>query len=191
MQSLGDIARVINTTPTSILPWHVTPFEVFFGHKPRFNKYIPTTSANSDTSSEHSSHSSLSGENSCSGNNNDTDESIPEETEDNITAIFTALEQRVFKKNIKISAGYAKRGSLSKAVFKIGDIVTLAVEKKRRVVGEPLRLSCRIVDVEVEKYSLLSAIGWLSGWFTGNQLNETRGAIVSTNIPLLPRESKE
>jgi hypothetical protein len=189
MQSLGDIARVINTTPTSVLPRHVTPFEVFFGRKPRFDKYMPTY-ADSDTSSEHSLHSSLSGENGCSDNNSDTDESIPEETEEDITAILTALEQRVFKKNIKISAGYAKRGGLSTAVFKIGDIVTLAVEKKRRVVGEPLRLPCRIVDVEGEKYSLLSAIGWLSGWFTGNQLNETRGAMVSTNIPLLPLGSK-
>jgi hypothetical protein len=37
---------------------------------------------------------------------------------------------------------------------------------------------------------LLSAIGWLSCWFAGNQLNETRGAMVSTNIPHLPHGSK-
>jgi hypothetical protein len=74
-------------------------------------------------------------------------------------AVLTALEQRVFKKNIKVNAGYAKRGGISKAVFQMGDIVTLAVEKKRRVVGEPLWLPCRIVGIEAEKYSLLSALG--------------------------------
>jgi hypothetical protein len=92
MQSLGDIARVINTIPTSVLPQHVTPFEVFFSHKLRFDKYM-LTYANSDTSSKYSSHSNLSRENSYSDNNSDTDESILEETEDDITTILTALEQ--------------------------------------------------------------------------------------------------
>src|SRR5580700_2609475 len=49
-----------------------------------------------------------------------------------------------------------------------------------------LRLPCRIVGIEGERYSLLSSIGWLSGLYSANQLNETRGAMASANIPRLP-----
>ena len=181
VESLGDITRVINTTPCSVLPRHTTPYEVFFGHKPRFCRYNPSQSLEDSSVS-------------CAASNPSSDESEEleelEETDKDLTTIFTALEQRVFQKNTKVNAGYAKRGGISKTHFEIGDIVTLAVEKIRRVVGEPLRLPCRIIGIEGGKYSLLSAIGWLSGWYTGNQLNETRGAMVSANIPYSPLGEK-
>jgi hypothetical protein len=177
--SLGDIARVINTTPCFVLPRHTTPSEVFFGRKPRFDKAIPMENNQSNYGSNFNSGSDEF--------NSDSDSfEEPQETEEDIRMVLTALEQRVFKKNTKVNEGYAKRGGISKEVFAIGDIVTLAIEKKRRVVGEPLRLPCRIVSIENEKYSLLSAIGWLSGWYTSNQLNSTNGAMANANIPSLP-----
>ena len=48
VESLGDITRVINTTPCSVLPRHTTPYEVFFGRKPRFGSYNPLQSSEGD-----------------------------------------------------------------------------------------------------------------------------------------------
>jgi hypothetical protein len=72
------------------------------------------------------------------GNDGGEDDEGPQETKEDITAILTALEQWVFTNNTKVNQTYSKRGGISKDIFKKGDIVTLAVEKKRRVVGEPL-----------------------------------------------------
>jgi hypothetical protein len=153
VELLGDITRVINTTPCSVLPRHTTLYEVFFGRKPRLGSYNSLQS--SEGGSVTSTASVPSGDE--SGELEEMEEL--EETDKDFTAIFTALEQRVFHKNSKVNAGYAKRGGISTTRFEMGDIVTLAVEKKRKIVGEPLRLLCRIIGIEGGKYSLLSAIG--------------------------------
>ena len=148
---------MINTTPCSVLPRHMTPYEVFFGRKPRFD--IPFSTQNTDLETELGSQSEYSLGSNSDIDNDDSEGDEPEEIEEDLITVLIVLEQRVFKKNIKVNIGYAKRGGISKAVFQMGDIVTLAVEKKRRVVGKLLRLPCRIVGIEAEKYSLLSALG--------------------------------
>jgi hypothetical protein len=125
---LPDIALVINTSKSSALPSHVTPYEVHFGRKPHWIGAPPLLEDSDD-------------EDSIDGD--DDDEYPPTDIND---FELMEIEAQIVKNNLKVHEKMAKKGALETS-FQKGDLVTLKVPPKLRLVGEMPRIPVRIIKV--------------------------------------------
>ena len=114
---------MINTSKSCSLPSHQTPFEVFFGRKPHWIGNLPLEDSDSNKDN-------------INGDDDDSDD-YPETDEEALE--ITEIEAQVVANNLKVHKRIAKRGG-STTIFNTGDLVTLKIPNKLRLVGELLHL---------------------------------------------------
>jgi hypothetical protein len=153
---LLELALVINTTTTQALPRNKTPFEVWFGWKPRWIRAEPLEPLD------------------------DIDEAIESDTDnesDNEDPVLTEIEAQAVAHNARLHAQMIKANSGWSAVFTDGTIATLQVPLKLRLATEPSRLPVRILEYKNGQYKLQSRHGRLAGRFQGGELNSIEPSI--------------
>jgi hypothetical protein len=171
---LPELALVINTTTTRALPQNKTPFEVWFGRKPRWITAGPIEDIDeidlySETDAE-------------SGDDGDL--------------VLTEIEARVVAHDTRLHAQMIKANSRRSPVFADGIIATLQIPLKLRLATEPSRLPVRVLEHKNGQYKLQCRHGRLTGRFQGGELNHvdaTTGNILGTGIRTEPeqKDSKE
>jgi hypothetical protein len=78
----------------------------------------------------------------------------------------------VVANNLKVHACIAAKGGAT-TTFKPGDLVTLKIPPKQRLVGEALRLLVRVIKPSCQGYKLMSRHGELKGLYLASNLNPT------------------
>jgi len=149
---LLELALVINTTTTRALPRNKTPFEVWFGRKPRWIRAEPLEPLD------------------------DIDEAIQSDPDtdyksDDEDPVLTEIEARAVAYNAKLHAQMIKANSGRSALFTDGTIATLQIPLKLRLATKPSRLPVRIFEYKNGQYKLQSRHGRLAGRFQGGELN--------------------
>ena len=129
MDCLPEIALVINTSKSSALPSHVTPYEVHFGWKPH---WIGAPPIQEDIDNE----GSIDGD--------DDDKEYPPTDVDDIELM--EIEAQIVENNLKVYKQIAKKGALEISFHK-GNLVLFKVPVKLRLVGELLQIPVRIIKV--------------------------------------------
>ena len=163
MDCLPEIALVINTSKCSALPSHVTPYEVHFSRKPHWIGAPPLEEKDSNDED--------------SINSGDDNEYPPTDVDD---IELTEIEAQIVKNNLKVHEQMAKKGALEITYYK-GDLVTLKIPVKLRLVGELVRLPvCIIKVVRSRQYSLMSKHGQLQGLYPSSDLNSVDPSSIAT-----------
>jgi hypothetical protein len=149
---LPELALVINTTTTRALPRNKTPFEVWFGRKPRWITTGPIDDVD------------------------DEDQDLQDDTDDdesgnNEDPVLSEIEARVVANNARLHAQMIKANSGRSAVFMDGTIATLQTPLKIRLATEPSRLPVRVLEYKNGQYKLQCRHGRLAGRFQGGELN--------------------
>jgi hypothetical protein len=108
---------------------------------------------------------------SVNGDDNDDSEYLETNIED---LEITGIEAQVVANNLKVHKRIAKKGAPT-TVFKAGNLVTLKIPPKMRLVGELLRLLARVIRLvrSGAQYKLMSRHGELKGLFPIAKLNPT------------------
>jgi hypothetical protein len=88
--------------------------------------------------------------------------------------ILPEIETQVVANHLKVHKRMAKKGAPT-TVFKAGDLVTLKIPLKMRLVGELLRLRARIIRQvrSGAQYELMSRHSEIKGLFSGVEFNPT------------------
>jgi hypothetical protein len=148
---LLELALVINTTTTRALPRHKTPFEVWFGRKPRWI----TAGLIDDTDDE----------------DQDLQDDTDNDSSDDEDPVLSKIEAQVVTNNAKLHAQIIKANSGQSAVFTDRAIATLQILLKLRLATEPSRLPVRVLEYKNGQYKLQSRHRRLAGRFQGRELN--------------------
>jgi hypothetical protein len=170
---LPELALVINTTSTRALPRNKTPFEVFFGRKPR---WIGETLE------------PLEDEDDGMGIEGDSDS----ESDDNEDLVLTEIESRVVANDARLHAQMIKANSGRTALFTEGTIATLQIPLKLRLATEPSRLPVRVLEYKNGQYKLQCRHGRLAGRFQGGELNHidaTISGLLGASIRTTPEKT--
>jgi len=124
---LLELALVINTTTTRTLPRNKTPFEVWFGWKPRWI----TAGLIDDVDDEDQDLQDDTNNDNKSGNNEDP--------------VLSEIEARVVANNARLHTQMIKANSGWSAIFTNGTIATLQIPLKLRLATKPSRLPVRVL----------------------------------------------
>jgi hypothetical protein len=153
---LPELALVINTTSTRALPRNKTPFEVWFGRKPRWITAEPLEPLENNTDDSNGI-----------GIEGDTDN----ESDDDEDPVLTEIEARVVANDARLHAQMIKANSSRSALFLDGAIATLQIPLKLRLATELSRLPVRVLEYRNGQYKLQCRHGRLAGRFQGGELN--------------------
>jgi hypothetical protein len=153
---LPELALVINTTSTRALPQNKTPFEVWFGRKPRWITAEPLEPLGDDVDDSDGI-----------GVEGDTDD----KSDDNEDPVLTEIEARVVANDARLHAQMIKANSRRSELFLDGTIATLWIPLKLRLATEPSRLAVRILEYKNGQYKLQCRHGRLAGRYQGGELN--------------------
>ena len=126
---LSELVIIINTTTTRTLPGKKTPFEVWFGRKPRWTRpdYLGTEPVGVNTDLLHVDNKEFGDD-----------------------PILSEIEKRVAEHNLQTQAQMVKQSKSHGVVteFEDGDIATLLIPPKMRLKTESKRLPVRILSGE-------------------------------------------
>jgi hypothetical protein len=171
---LLELALVINTTSTRALPRNKTPYEVWFGRKPRWITAQPTDEA---------------------AGANDVDEELiddsDDESGDDEDPVLTEIEARVVANDARLRAQMIKANSGRSAAFIDRAIATLQIPLKLRLATEPSRLPIRVLEYKNGQYKLQCRHGRLTGRYQGGELNPidaATAALVGRSIQTKPEQ---
>jgi hypothetical protein len=170
---LPELALVINTTSTRALPRNKTPFEVFFGRKPRW--------IGADTLEPLEDEGDGMGVEGDSDSESDGDEDL----------VLTEIEARVVANDARLHAQMIKANSGRTVLFTEGTIATLQIPLKLRLATEPSRLPVRVLKYKNGQYKLQCRHGRLAGRFQGGELNHvdaTMSGLLGANIRTEPEK---
>jgi hypothetical protein len=166
---LPELAIIINTTTTRTLPGKKTPFEVWFGRKPRWMHpdYRATEPAGLDDLLH------------------DNEVLDPEDP------VLTEIETRVAEYNTRRQAQMVKQSKTHGHVveFEDGAIATLKIPIKMRLKTKSERLPVRVLSGDHGQYKLMSQHGRLVGRWPADELNEVDDSLVEhlgASIPMEP-----
>jgi hypothetical protein len=162
---LLELALVINTTSTWALPRNKTPFEVFFGRKPRWigAELLPLEP--------------LEDEDDGMGVEGDSDSDSDSESDGDEDLVLTEIEAQVVAHDARLHAQMIKANSGRSALFTEGTIATLQIPLKLRLATEPSRLPVRVLEYKNGQYKLQCRHGRLAGRFQGGELNHIEATI--------------
>jgi hypothetical protein len=168
---LPELAIIINTTSSSVLPGKETPFFVWHGRKPHWIDpayHMAQPPGLNDPS------------------NNDDD--LESDSED---LVLTEIETRVAEFNARQHARMIRQSQNKSRVVEFADgaIATLRIPPKLRLRTENERLAVRILAFDHGQYKLMSQHGRVSGRFPADDLNEVDGRLMETlgsSIPMEP-----
>jgi hypothetical protein len=83
----------------------------------------------------------------------------------------------------------AARGGKPAHIFKVGEMVSLKINRKYRLPGETIRLPCRIIFITHDSaFRLLCSEGILDRYHQGSNLNVLNG--FGNSIPLVPTNTE-
>jgi hypothetical protein len=173
---LPELALVINTTSTRALLQNKTPFEVWFGRKPRWITAKPLEPLGDDVDDSDGI-----------GVEDDTNNKLG----DNEDPVLTKIEARVVANNARLHAQMIKANSCRNELFLDGTIATLRIPLKLRLATEPSRLPVRILKYKNGQYKLQCRHGRLAGRYQGGELNSIDPSIsdlLGNNIRTKPEE---
>jgi hypothetical protein len=173
---LPELALVINTTSTRALPRNKTPFEVFFGRKPR---WIGTKTLEP-----------LEDEDDGMGVEGDSDSDSQLDGDEDV--VLTEIESRVVANDARLHAQMIKANSGRTALFTEGTIATLQIPLKLRLATEPSRLPVRVLEYKNGQYKLQCRHGRLAGRFQGGELNHidaTISGLLAASIRTMPEKT--
>ena len=169
---LPELALVINTSTSRALPPKMTPFQAWFGRKPRWN--LENHQIDQESGQENDQESIESGEN--------TDI----ETDDD-DLVLTEIETRVATNNVRLQAQMIKANNGKFITFKAGAVATLRIPPKIRRNIESSRLPVRVLKAhKTGQYTLQCQYGKLKGQFTGGELNSVYSNNLGTDISVEP-----
>jgi len=168
VELLLELALIINTTTTRTLPGKKTPFEVWFGRKPRWTRadYLGEEPV---------------------GVNDDLLHVDNEEFGDD--PVLSEIERRVAEHNRRTQAQMVKQSQASGVIteFEDGDIATLVIPSKMRLKTESKRLPVRILLGDHGRYKVMSRHGRISGRWPAEELNKVGDDLIELlggNIPM-------
>jgi hypothetical protein len=144
---LPELALIINTTSSSVLPNKASPFQIWFGRKPHFFETDYRQVAPIEL---------------------EDDEEVF--TGDNGDLVLTEIEAKVAEFNARQHEKIRKRNG-PEPQFIDGSIVTLWIPKKLRLRTEAERLTVRILSCDYRAYKLMSQHGRIGGRFQASELN--------------------
>ena len=147
VELLPKLALLINTTRPSVLPAHVTPFEVWFRRPPIWLRPTPSSS------------SSRSGSTSPGDDDEVSDSETVSEDEE---YLLSELTRRITGQNAVNATKMVAKGGANKT-YSIGQIVSLAILPKNRLLAKATRLPYRVLKITKGAYTLLSLYGQLKG----------------------------
>jgi hypothetical protein len=160
---LPELALVLNTTTTRVLPQKKTPFEVWFGRKPHWITAKPV---------EVDKNGNAQSDDECSS---DTDYNSELEND-----ILNEIETRVAAHNNKLNAQMIKANSGRAATFVDGTVATLQIPVKLRLATEPSRIPVRVLELTNSQYKLQCQWGRLMGRYQGGELNHVEAGVGNT-----------
>jgi hypothetical protein len=168
VELLPELALIINTTTTRTLPGKKTPFEVWFGRKPRWMRadYLGEEPV---------------------GVNDDLLHVDNEEFGDD--PVLSEIERRVAEHNRRTQAQMVKQSRAHGVIteFEDGDIATLLIPPKMRLKTESKRLPVRILLGDHGQYKVMSRHGRISGRWPAEELNTVGDDLIELlggNIPM-------
>ena len=71
----------------------------------------------------------------------------------------------MYKNNAKRAEKMAARGSKLAMLFKVGNMVSLKVNRKYKLLRETVRLLCRIIYIQNGLFQLLTTVGILQSYY--------------------------
>jgi hypothetical protein len=162
---LLELALIINTTSSSVLPGKASPFYVWFGRKPHFfepdYRQVPPI---------------------------DLEDNEDVFNGDNEDLVLTEIETKVAEFNARLQARMIKQSQGNQVVqFVDGSIATLWIPKKLRLRTEMERIAVRILASDHGAYKLMSQHGRIGGRFPADELNSVSNHVnLGDNIPMEP-----
>ena len=168
VELLSELALIINTTTTRTLPGKETPFEVWFGRKPRWTRadYLGEEPV---------------------GVNEDLLHVDNKEFGDD--PVLSEIEQRVAEHNRRTQAQMVKQSRAHGVItkFEDRDIATLLIPPKMHLKTESKQPPVRILLGDHGQYKVMSRHGRISGRWPAEELNTVGDDLIELlggNIPM-------
>ena len=169
---LSRVAHRINTTTSESLPWHTTPFDIWFGRSRHWIHQRPL-SEDAETADEAEGVT-------CSDGGDEADDEADPVAADHVsqaataaddnwreqsstgTFVLTAHEVAVAAKNIRLHEHMRRKVAATAKSFEAGEVATLFIPKKQRLKTEQQRIPVRILDKNCAGHRLISRYVHLS-----------------------------